>query len=59
MSAELGGSQSASWSSDNAFVSGAVGLRFKSRAGQIRHKVANGLPQLQHFYERSCVARAQ
>ena len=32
----------ASWSSGNAFVSGAGGLRFKSRAGQIEHSVANG-----------------
>ena len=31
-----------SWSSGNAFVSGAEGLRFKSRAGQIGHSVANG-----------------
>ena len=49
----------ASWSSGNAFVSGAGGLRFKSRAGQIRHSVANGSPPLRHFFERSCVARAQ
>ena len=48
----------ASWSSGNAFVSGAGGLRFKSRAGQIKHSVANGSPVLQHFFERSCVARA-
>ena len=31
-----------SWSSGNAFVSGAGGLRFKSRAAQIEHSVANG-----------------
>ena len=49
----------ASWSSGNAFVSGAGGLRFKSRAGQIGHSVANGSPPLQHFFEWSCVARAQ
>ena len=49
----------ATWSSGNAFVSGAGGLRFKSRAGQIGHSVANGSPPLQHFFERSCVARAQ
>ena len=48
-----------SWSSGNAFVSGAGGLRFKSRAGQIGHSVANGSPPLRHFVERSCVARAQ
>ena len=28
------------WSSGNTFVSGAVGLRLKSRTGQIRHRVA-------------------
>ena len=49
----------ASWLSGNAFVSGARGLRFKSRAGQIGHSVANGSPPLRHFFERSCVARAQ
>ena len=32
----------ASWSSRNAFVRGAGGLRFKSRADQIGHSVANG-----------------
>ena len=30
----------ASWSGINAFVSGAVGLRFKSRASQIKYRVA-------------------
>ena len=49
----------ASWSSGNAFVSGARGLRFKSRAGQTGHSVANVSPPLQHFFERSCVAPAQ
>ena len=49
----------ASWSSGNVFVSGAGGLRFKYRAGQIKHSVANGSPPLRHFLERSCVARAQ
>ena len=48
-----------SWLSGNAFVSGAGDLRFKFRAGQIGHNVANGSPPLQHFSERSCVARAQ
>ena len=43
----------------NAFVSGAGGLKFKSRAGQIGHSVANGSPPLRLFFERSCVARAQ
>ena len=49
----------ASRSSSNAFVSGAVGLRFKSRAGQIKPSVTNGSPTLQHFFEKSCVAQAQ
>ena len=44
----------ASWSSGNAFVSGAGGLKFKPLAGQIGLSVANGLPPLQHFFERSC-----
>ena len=39
-----------SWSSGNAFVSGAGGLRFKSWAGQIGHSVANGSPLLEHFF---------
>ena len=47
------------WSSGNGFVSGAGGLRFKSRAGQIGHSVANGSPPQRYFLERSCVARAQ
>ena len=47
------------WSSGNAFVSGAGDLRFKSWACQIGHSVANGSLPLQHFFERSCVARAQ
>ena len=49
----------ASWSSGNAFVSGAGGLKCKFRAGQIGRSVANGSPPLRHFFERSCVARAQ
>ena len=49
----------ASWSSGNAFVSEAGGLRFTSQAGQIEHSVANGKPSLQHFFKRSCVAQAQ
>ena len=40
-------------------VGRAGGPRFKSRAGQIGHSVANGSPPLRHFFERSCVARAQ
>ena len=45
--------------SGNAFVVEAGGLRCKSRAGQIGHSVANGLPLLRHFVEMSCVAQAQ
>ena len=45
--------------SGNAFVSGAGGLRFKSRVGQVGHSVAYGSPPLRRFFERSCVARAQ
>ena len=40
-----------SWSSGNEFVSGAGSMRFKSRAGQIGHSVANGLPPLRHFLD--------
>ena len=39
-----------SWLSGNAFVSGVGGLWFKSRAGQIRHRIANGSLPLQHFF---------
>ena len=42
-----------------AVISGAGGLRFKSRAGLIEHSVANSSPPLQRFFEKSCVARAQ
>ena len=42
--------------SGNKFVSGAGGLGFKSRAGQIGHSVANGSPPLRYFFEKSCVA---
>ena len=49
----------ASKSNCNAFVSGAGGLRLKSRASQIGHSVANGSPRLRHFFKRSYVARAQ
>ena len=34
----------ASWSSCNAFIFVAEGLRFKSWAGQIKHSVANSSP---------------
>ena len=43
--------QPASWSSGNALVSGAEGLRCKSWVGQIGHGVANGSPPLRHFFE--------
>ena len=49
----------ASWSSGNVFVSGAGSMRFQSQASQIGHSASNGLPPLRHFFERSCVARAQ
>ena len=49
----------ASWSSGNAFVSGAGGRRFKSQAGQIGHSVANGSSLLRHFFEWICVAWVQ
>ena len=38
-------------------VGQAGGLRFKPRAGQIEHSVANGLPPLEHFFKRNYVAR--
>ena len=41
----------------NTFFIGAGGLRFKSRAGQIGHSVANGSPALSHLFERSRVTR--
>ena len=47
------------WSRDDSFVTETGGLRFKSRAGQIGHTVADGSPPLQHcVLQRSCVARA-
>ena len=49
----------ANWLGGNAFVSVAGVLRFKSRAGQIKHSAADGSPQLRHFFEGSCIARAQ
>ena len=42
-----------SWSSGNAFIAGAGGLKFISWAGQIVHGVANVSPPLRHFFERS------
>ena len=42
-----------SWSSSNAFVSGAEDLRFKSRVGLIKHSVANSLQSLQQFYKKA------
>ena len=44
------------WLSGNAFVIAAVGLRFKSWAGQIGYSVANSLLLLKYFFERSCFA---
>ena len=49
----------ASRSSSDAFVFGAGGLRFKSRASQIGSCVANCSPPLQHFFESNCVAQLQ
>ena len=40
------------------FVSGVGGLRFKSRADQIGHSVANRSPLLQHFFEELCCSGA-
>ena len=48
----------ASWPSDKAFVSGARDLKFKSPV-KLDTIIANGSPPLRHFFERSCVARAQ
>ena len=41
------------WSSGNAFVSEAVGLRLKSRAGQIGHRVDTDVI----FLPKDCIAR--
>ena len=46
-----------SWSSGNAFVSQAGGLRFKSPTSQIGHKVANSSPPRLHFFKRSYFVR--
>ena len=48
-----------SWSSSNAFVSRAWGLRFNFWAGQIEHTIANNSPPLWHFFQRCCVAQEQ
>ena len=37
------------WSSGYAFVSGAEGMRFKFRTGQIGHSIAKSSPSLRHF----------
>ena len=42
----------ASWSSDNTFVCGPGGLRFKSRTDQIGLSVASASPLLQHFLRK-------
>ena len=47
------------WLNGNAFVSWARGRRFKSRACQFKHIVANGLQPLLYFFVNSCVFRAQ
>ena len=49
----------ASWSSGNAFVSGAGGLSFKSWAGQIEHSVATGSPPSDISAKKNPAARAQ
>ena len=41
------------------FVCGVGGLRFKSRAVQIVHSVANDPLPLRYFFEKSCVARGR
>ena len=51
--------QTANWSSGNAFVSGAVDMRDKSRADQIVNSVAYGLPLLQHFFGMSVLPQPQ
>ena len=48
----------ASWLSSNAFGSAAGGLKFKYRAYQIERSLDNDSPQLQHFFEMSCVAHS-
>ena len=48
--------ESASWLSDNTFVSEEGDLRFKLRVDLIRRSVPNDSPPLRHF-ETSCVAR--
>ena len=49
----------AGWRSGNDIASGVGSLGFDSRAGQIRHRVANGSPPLQCFFEvQSYVAQA-
>ena len=47
------------WSRGNVFLYGTGDSRFKPRAGQIGHSVANRSPLLQHLFERSCIARVQ
>ena len=48
----------AGWWGGNDIASVAGGSELDSRAGQIRHKVANGLPPLRCFFGvRSCVAQ--
>ena len=44
-----------SWSSSNAFVFGAEGQKFKSRAVQIGHSVVNSLPPQRSFSSKEAV----
>ena len=49
----------AGWRSGNDIASGAGGLGFDSRAGQIRQKIANGSTSLRCFFgDRRYVAQA-
>ena len=43
----------------NALASGTRGQEFNYRSRQIGQSDANGSLPLQHFFERSCFARAQ
>ena len=47
----------ASWSSSNAFASGARGMKFESRAGETEHTVADGYPPLRLYFEELCCPR--
>ena len=47
--------ESVGCSSGYEFIFGVGGLRFKSRADQIGHSLANSSPSLQYFFESSCM----